>query len=360
MTLEVTGLNVAVDGETYLDDVSFTAEPGRIYVIMGRTGAGKTSLMRAISGLLPLDSGELSLAGESFTDTPVWKRDVAMVYQQFINYPNKTVRQNVEFPLKKAGLAGTDLDERVNSYLAKVGLSQFADRRPGQLSGGQQQRVALARSMARHSRILMLDEPLMNLDFKLREQLREEFLGLFSGESESVTLYATTEITEAMMLGYELIVMHEGRILQIGKPEEVFERPQNTQVAQIVNDPPMSILSAEVVADEIVLGSGHRFAKPAHLADLGSGVYDFGIRAMDIIPAGASGDAEETTIQFVEVSGSETVLYAGSGSGDLVIQIEGIHDYSAGEQLKVAIRPERLFAFDNSGSLLLSPMVEVR
>lgn len=360
MSLEVTGLNVSVDGETYLEDVSFTAEPGRIYVIMGRTGAGKTSLMRAISGLLPLDSGELSLAGESFTGTPVWKRDVAMVYQQFINYPNKTVRQNVEFPLKKAGLVGAELDERVNSYLAKVGLSQFAERRPGQLSGGQQQRVALARSMARHSRILMLDEPLMNLDFKLREQLREEFLGLFSGESESVTLYATTEITEAMMLGYELIVMHEGRILQIGKPEEVFERPKNTQVAQIVNDPPMSIITAEVVGDEIVLGSGHRMTKPAHLADLGSGVYDFGIRAMDIIPAGASGDAEETTIQFVEVSGSETVLYASSDSGDLVIQIEGIHDYSAGERLNVAIRPERLFAFDNSGALLLSPMVEVR
>lgn len=360
MALEVTGLKVSVDGETYLDDVSFTAEPGRIYVIMGRTGAGKTSLMRAISGLVPLDSGELSLAGESFTDTPVWKRGVAMVYQQFINYPTKTVRQNVEFPLKKSGLKGAELDERVNRYLAKVGLSQFANRRPGQLSGGQQQRVALARSMARHSRILMLDEPLMNLDFKLREQLREEFLDLFSGESESVTLYATTEITEAMMLGYELIVMHEGKILQIGKPEEVFENPKNTQVAQIVNDPPMSIFAAEVVGDEIVTGSGHRISKPAHLSALGTGIYDFGIRAMDIIAADNSRNAEETTIQFVEVSGSETVLYARSDSGDLVIQIEGIHDYSAGEHLKVAIRPERLFVFDKSGSLLVSPKVEVR
>lgn len=359
MTLVAKNLSATVDGEVYLDDVSFTAEPGRIYVIMGRTGAGKTSLMRAVGGLLTLDAGELSMAGEAFTDTAVWKRDVAMVYQQFINYPNRTVRQNIEFPLKKRGLQGAELDARVNTYMEKVGLSQFADRRPGQLSGGQQQRVALARSLARHSRILMLDEPLMNLDFKLREQLREEFITLFSGENESVTLYATTEITEAMMLGYELIVMHEGRILQVGRPAEVFERPKNIQVAQIVNDPPMSVISARVDGDNIVLGSGHTVAKPSHLSGLGQGDYQFGIRAMDIIPT-ASSAAEATTISFVEVSGSETVLYCKSASGDLVVQIEGIHDFHAGQALSVELRPERFFAFDRDGALITAPMVEVR
>lgn len=359
--LEAKNLSVAVDGEVFLDDVSFTAEPGRIYVLMGRTGAGKTSVMRAVSGLLPLDQGSLSFRGEDITFQPVWKRDAAMVYQQFINYPNKTVRQNVEFPLKKAGLKDPELTQRVDSYLGKVGLTDFASRRPSQLSGGQQQRVALARSLARQSRILMLDEPLMNLDFKLREQLREEFLELFSGENESVTLYATTEITEAMMLGYELIVMHEGRVLQMGRPADVFEQPKNTLVAQIVNDPPMSVLAGQVRGGNIVLGSGHTFDLPAHLSGLGEGGYEFGIRANDIVPAGASGaDVENCVISFVELSGSETVLYVTSESGDLVVQIEGIHDYVAGEQLQVRIRPERLFAFDSVGQLVAAPGVGVK
>ena len=359
--LEAKNLSVAVAGEVFLDDVSFTAEQGRIYVLMGRTGSGKTSLMRAVSGLLPLDQGTISFRGEDITFQPVWKRDAAMVYQQFINYPNKTVRQNVEFPLKKAGLKDPELTERVDTYLGKVGLTDFASRRPSQLSGGQQQRVALARSLARHSRILMLDEPLMNLDFKLREQLREEFLELFSGENESVTLYATTEITEAMMLGYELIVMHEGRILQIGKPADVFEQPKNTLVAQIVNDPPMSVLTGRVSGNSVVLGSGHSLPAPSHLSSLGDGEYQFGIRANDIVPADAGGGEVETCqITFVELSGSETVLYVSSESGDLVVQIEGIHDYVAGEHLRVHIRPDRLFAFDTEGQLLAAPGVGVK
>lgn len=358
--LKAENLYASVDNEIFLDDVSFTAEPGRIYVLMGRTGAGKTSLMRAVAGLLTLDSGELSYQGEPMTQTPVWKRDIAMVYQQFINYPNKTVRANIEFPLKKAGLEGDELSHRVDTYLRKVGLTEFADRKPGQLSGGQQQRVAMARSLARHSRILMLDEPLMNLDFKLREQLREEFLTLFSGENQSVTLYATTEIAEAMMLGYELMVMHEGRVLQSGPPAEVFERPRNLQVAQIVNDPPMSVLRARVEDGDIVLSSGLRVPRPSHLSDLGDGQYDLGIRAMDIVPTGSAGVAESTTISFVEVSGSETVLYLNSESGDLVVLIEGIHDYHAGDNLNVSLRAERFFAFDQSGDLLISPVAEVR
>lgn len=355
--LEARNLSVAVDDETFLDDISFTAEPGRIYVLMGRTGAGKTSLMRAIGGLLPLDQGSLHFEGEDITHMPVWKRDAAMVYQQFINYPNKTVRENIEFPLKKAGLKGAELSARVEDYLAKVGLTEFAKRKPSQLSGGQQQRVALARSLARHTRILMLDEPLMNLDFKLREQLREEFLGLFSGESDVVTLYATTEITEAMMLGYELIVMHEGRILQSGAPAEVFEQPKNIQVAQIVNDPPMTVIDGRISDRHLVFASGYKIPTPPHLVALGDGSYQFGIRANDIRPVSAGG--ESGSIGFVEVSGSETVVYLMAESGELVLLLEGIHDYEAGQSLRADIDPDRVFAFDKGGDLLIAPGMKV-
>jgi glycerol transport system ATP-binding protein len=353
-------LSVAVDGVPYLDDVSFAFEPGRIYVVMGRTGSGKTSLMRAISGLLPLDSGELEFAGDTITHVPIWKRDCAMVYQQFINYPNKTVRQNVEFPLRKAGLEGAELNARVDSYLKKVGLLDLASRKPSQLSGGQQQRVALARSLARQSRILMLDEPLMNLDFKLREQLREEFLELFSGETSAVTIYATTEITEAMMLGYDIIVMHEGRILQTGRPDQVFEKPNNKQVAQIVNDPPMSIISATIKGSHLVLDSGTKLHLPAHLKSLGEGKYEFGLRAIDILPASEGPGTESGTVGFVEVSGSETVLYVHTQAGEVVVQVEGIHDFHSGQKLAVELRTDRMFAFDSSGELLTSPTVEVK
>jgi glycerol transport system ATP-binding protein len=358
--LELRNVTASGDGEIFLDNISLTAEPGQIYVLMGRTGAGKTSLMRAIGGLLPLDGGSIHLAGEEITNTPVWKRDAALVYQQFINYPNKSVRANIEFPLKKLGLKGAELSQRVDTYLDKVGLREFQDRRPSQLSGGQQQRVALARSLARQSRILMLDEPLMNLDFKLREQLREEFLDLFSGDSKAVTLYATTEITEAMMLGYQVIIMHEGKILQTGTPAEVFERPKNTQVAQIVNDPPMTILEVQVKNSQVVFGSGHKVTLPSHLSSLGEGSYSFGIRANDIVPVPLGNDSEKSKIQFVEVSGSETVLYVSSGSGEMVVQIEGIFDYVAGSALNLEIRTDRLFAFDKAGTLLVAPGKGVR
>lgn len=358
--LEIKNLKASFQGETYLDDISFTAQPGRIYVLMGRTGAGKTSLMRAIGGLLPLDSGSIHFDNQDITSTPVWKRDAAIVYQQFINYPNKTVRQNVEFPLRKLGLKGDELNRRVDLYLQKVGLTELSQRKPSQLSGGQQQRVALARSLARQSRILMLDEPLMNLDFKLREQLREEFLDLFSGDSSAVTFYATTEISEAMMLGFEVLVMHEGKILQSGSPSEVFEQPINTLVAGIVNDPPITLLSVTVEGGAALLKSGSRIELPTHLLSLQQGEYIFGVRANDIEPRSPSEGTLPCRIGFVELSGSETVLYVNSDSGDMVVQIEGIHDYSAGSNIHLKIRPERLLAFDKAGSLLIAPGLGVK
>lgn len=358
--LEIKNLKASVSGQVYLNDVTFTAEPGKIYILMGRTGAGKTSLMRAIAGLLSLDSGQVIFNGADITATPVWKRDIALVYQQFINYPNKTVQANVELPLRKLGLRGQELASRVDTYLAKVGLTDFRKRRPGQLSGGQQQRLALARSMARQTRILMLDEPLMNLDFKLREQLREEFLDLFSGSSETITIYATTEISEAMMLGYQVLVMHEGRLLQIGTPAEVYDAPRNTIVAQVVNDPPMTILSGRVLAGQMILKSGSAFDLPPHLESLTEGEYRFGIRASDIVPTPGGRNSESCTLEFVEVTGSETVLYATSDSGELVIQVQGIHDYALGSKIDLTIRMEQVFAFDVSGELLLTPRAEGR
>lgn len=360
MTLVASNLSVAVAGETFLEDVSFTLQPGRIYVVIGRTGAGKTSLMRAIAGLLPLDEGTVEFDGEDFTYTPIWERDCAIVYQQFINYPNRTVRKNIELPLKKQGLKGPELDERVDFYLNKVGLFEFADRKPSQLSGGQQQRVALARSLARKSRILMLDEPLMNLDFKLREQLRADFVELFTAETKSVTLYATTEIAEAMALGHEIMVMHEGRIIQHGIPEEVYERPKNKLVAQILSDPPMSVFPGRISGKDLVLTETLTVPVPSHLRHLGDGDYEFGIRAERISLERGGGAGAKGVVDFVEVSGSETILYVESPLGEVVVQIEGIHDYYAGEEVNLNLDTSGFMAFDANGDFIVSPATEVR
>ena len=158
-----------------LQDIDHEFSPGKIYILIGRTTAGKTSLMRTIAGLLEVDSGEVTFNGVDLDALPVWERKVSMVYQQFINYPNMNVLENVSFPLLRGGVSKDEAEKRASEMIGKVGLTKFKDRKPGELSGGQQQRVAIARALVRNADIVLLDEPLMNLDYKLREQLREEF-----------------------------------------------------------------------------------------------------------------------------------------------------------------------------------------
>ena len=348
--------NVSVTTEkdgVILDDISFEFKPGRIYILIGRTTSGKTSLMRAIAGLLPIDSGEITMNGVDFDEKPIWERDVAVVYQQFINYPNKTVLQNVEFPLLRKGLKKTEAREVALASINKVGLSDYLDRKPSQLSGGQQQRVALARSLSRKSHIMLLDEPLMNLDYKLREQLRVEFKEIFNSQKDAVTIYATTEPPEALILGAEILVMHEGRIVQFGSPTEVYEQPQSTTVARVISDPPMSILPVSLAAGEIRFSDGYSQPIPAKMKNFKEGRYEVGIRANDIVSAKSGG--EKGVISLVEVSGSETLVYVDTPAGEVVLQMEGIHDVKVGESISIELPGNRLFLFETNGALCVSP-----
>lgn len=353
MSLVARGLSRTVDGIPHLDDIDLELQPGRIYTVIGRTGAGKTSLLRALAGLDPLDTGELSLAGENLVGVPVWRRDTAMVYQQFINYPHLSVLQNVAFPLRRAGLKTAEARERAAEALEKVGLAEFHARRPSQLSGGQQQRVALARALARRTRILLLDEPLVNLDYKLREQLREEFRELFSGVGDAIVVYTTTEPAEAMSLGDEVIVLHEGRVIQAGIPDAVFDRPQTAAVAAVINDPPMNIVPATVRGDRMEVAGMAPQELPAHLRSLAAGEYLLGLRATDLSLGAADGAAAEVT--FEEISGSETAVHVNVGDVPFVIQLEGIHNVWIGDSVRISMAVNRLFAFDTAGDLLIAP-----
>ncbi|MER6616152.1 ABC transporter ATP-binding protein [Streptomyces xantholiticus] len=356
MNLSATDLCLTVDGVDHLKKVTATFVPGRLHTVIGRTMAGKTTLLRVLAGLQAVDSGALTREGADFLKTPVWRRDTAMVYQQFINYPHLSVFDNVAFPLRRAGLSREEIRRRVTNSLARVGLADFERRKPSQLSGGQQQRVALARALARGTGILLLDEPLANLDYKLREQLRDEFRTLFSDQGDTVVIYTTTEPAEAMMLGDVVLVMHEGQILQVGSPQEVFERPATTTVASIINDPPMNIFTGRIESGQVTVAGFQATHVSAHLADLPDGVYQFGLRATDVSLASAGVEGEVT---FVEISGSQTFVHAAVGETPFVIQIEGIHDVALGDLVKLRLRPERLFAFDEEGTLVRTPSYDL-
>ena len=353
MALIAEHLTLEVDRVPHLDSVSFTLERGRLHTLIGRTLAGKTTLLRAIAGLERIDRGSLDLDGESFLARPVWERDVAMVYEQFINYPNLSVLDNVAFPLRRRGLSVDAARERARAVLERVSLVGFEKRRPSQLSGGQQQRVALARALARGADVLLLDEPLANLDYKLREQMREELRGLFSDQGGSIVLYTTTEPAEAMVLGDVVLVMHEGRVLQMGPPDEVFDRPATTTVAGIVNDPPMNIVDAAIEDGLIRLGGGRSLPLPTHMRGLPLGNYRIGLRANEL-KLGSTDDAVGT-VTFSEVSGSETFIHVDTGFGPLVIQIKGVHRFALDAAVPVAIDQERLFAFDPNDRLVAAP-----
>ncbi|USQ86133.1 ABC transporter ATP-binding protein [Streptomyces phaeoluteigriseus] len=356
MNLSATDLSLTVDGVDHLKNVTATFPPGRLHTVIGRTMAGKTTLLRALAGLQKVDSGSLTLAGADFLKTPVWRRDTAMVYQQFINYPHLNVFDNVAFPLKRAGLSRHEIQRRVRQSLASVGLADFEKRKPSQLSGGQQQRVAMARALARGTGILLLDEPLANLDYKLREQLRDEFKALFSDRGDTIVIYTTTEPAEAMMLGDVVLVMHEGRIIQTGTPQEVFEHPATTTVASIINDPPMNIFAGRTEGGQVTVAGFQATHVSAHLTDLPDGAYQFGLRATDVSLASSGVEAEVT---FVEISGSETFVHVVVGETPFVVQIEGIHDVALGDLVKLQLRPDRLFAFDEQGTLVRTPSYDL-
>ena len=354
MDLIAKDLTYKPDSEYHLNEVSFGMQKGELYTILGRTLSGKTTLLKTIAGLISPDNGRLLFNDKNFENIPVWERNVAMVYQQFINYPHLTVFENVAFPLRQGKLNEKAVNDRVAASLERVGLLGFESRKIQELSGGQQQRVALARTLAKQAHIILLDEPLVNLDYKLREQLREEFRNLFSSEltSNSILVYSTTDPLEAMQLGGETIVLDQGRVLQQGPAHEIFENPANTRVAEISNDPAMNLLKGEVQKNKIILNRELSIAKPKHFKDLSDGPYIFGIRASDVSIAK---NGTKFVVELAEISGSETFLHVKSGEQTLVGLLDSVQDFQSGEEIPLKLDADQLYVFGKDEKLILSP-----
>jgi glycerol transport system ATP-binding protein len=345
--------------EVWLHPMTLSLAESGINVLLGATLAGKTTLLRVMAGLERPASGQLFVGNREVTGVPVRRRNLSMVYQQFINYPSMTVFENIASPLRLARHDEAVIRQRVAALAEKLHLTPYLDRHPAELSGGQQQRTALARALAKDSELVLLDEPLVNLDYKLREELREELKGLFS-ERRATVVYATTEPREALQLGGHTAVLVEGRLIQYGPTLEVFRHPINLAAARAFSDPPLNEIPASFDASkrEMLLADGVRIPVSSIAAALlgDSREVILGIRAHQFsLDPRASTIAISGRVDLAEISGSETYVHLSRQGMSLVAQLQGVHMLPLGELRALHVDPADLYCFDPSGSLVFAP-----
>ncbi len=348
MQLTLSRIAHKVGAAAHLYPLDLSLQPNTVTVLLGATRAGKTTLMRLMAGLDVPTQGSVTVDGQDMTGLPVRQRNVAMVYQQFINYPSMTVFDNIASPLKLRGaMDKAAIKQRVQALAEKLHIEPFLQRLPAALSGGQQQRVALARALAKDAPLMLLDEPLVNLDYKLREELRDELSALFAAGSSTV-VYATTEPTEALLLGGWTAVMEAGEVLQYGPTAEVFHRPASIRVARAFSDPPMNLLQGG--ASQLGL-HGVTVAPNATI----------GLRASALRVQARPGDiALPGLVELAEISGSDTFVHVSTQAGELIAQLSGVHFFDLGAALTLYLDPSQVYVFGPDGLLQTAPTRALR
>ncbi len=338
--LELRGAAKVVDGATHIAPTDLVLPPGSLNVLLGPTLSGKTSLLRLMAGLDRPTAGEIWFGGQNVTGVPVRRRNVAMVYQQFVNYPTLSVFENIASPLRVAGASKADIERKVGEAAALLKLTPHLRRTPLQLSGGQQQRTALARAIVKGAGLVLLDEPLANLDYKLREELREELPRLFA-RTGAILVYATTEPAEALMLGGQTATLSLGQVTQFGPTAEVFRNPRDLVTAQTFSDPPLNITRVEKNGENFRL-FGHAVAAPR----LPDGYYTLGVRShhLRLADSGLPG-----VVRAAEVTGSESFIHVETPAGPWVVTSAGVQTLAVGSQVHLAIDPDKLLVFDALG-----------
>lgn len=350
--LELRNITRHEGNEVFLEDVSLTMQRGDLNILLGPTLAGKTSLMRIMAGLDKPNSGELLFDGVSVLGTPVQKRNVAMVYQQFINYPSLTVFENIASPLRVARVEQSQIDRQVAEVAELLQLQEMLERTPDTLSGGQQQRVALARALIKKADLVLLDEPLANLDYKLREELRAELPALFAAMG-AVLVYATTEPTEALVLGGNTACLHEGRVEQFGPTLDLYRKPATLRSAQIFSDPPLNRVAVECVAGQLMFASS-RQQLGIQIEQIPDGNYTLAVRPHHLSrERAASDDLEvEGSVSVTELTGSETFVHFTMEESPWVALLHDVEDFAVASTVKFYLKPKNLFLFDSSDALV--------
>jgi multiple sugar transport system ATP-binding protein len=301
-----------------LENLSFTVAEGRFFVLFGPSSVGKTTALRTIAGLVTPERGRLEIFGKDWTQEPIAGRGVSMVFQSFALYPHLTVYKNFAYPLVEAGLARAEIDGRVKETAAMLRLDGKLDRKPSTLSGGEQQRVALGRSLIRRPKILLLDEPLTNLDAKLRHDMRAELKRLHRQFGLTI-VYATPDELEALSMGEEIAVMRNGAVVQTGTPDELYETPRDLYVAGKIGSPQMNMIKGRLTNDGSALESAIGslpFAKKLESAEGGESAV-VGIRPSDIRFAAGGEAGFKANIAMLEPLGDVTVVSVETGGETL-------------------------------------------
>jgi glycerol transport system ATP-binding protein len=353
MSLELRQVTKRVGAEVHIHPTDLTLEPGSFNVLLGSTLAGKTTLMQLMAGIDRPTSGEIHFRGKDVTGVAVQKRNVSMVYQQFINYPNLSVYENIASPLRVAGVARPEIEARVGRISELLRLTPMLKRRPGELSGGQQQRTAIARALVKDADLVLLDEPLANLDYKLREELRDELPGLFAGR-DAIVVYATTEPQEALLFGGNTATLLEGRITQFGRTLDIYRRPRDIASARVFSDPPINTAAVVKRGERVELGSGVSWPAGAAARRLPDGSYTLAVRPHHILPAhaGGRGTPLDGRVLVTEISGSESVIHFDLAGRTWVSQSHGIHAFEVGSTAQLLIDMEQAIYFGQSGEIV--------
>ena len=329
---------------TVLHGVDLAIEPGEFFVLLGPSGSGKTTILRILAGLESVSAGRVFMDGQDVTAKDPGERDVAMVFQSYALYPHMTVEQNIGFPLKMGGNAAAKIKTAVASAAGKVDISHLLKRTPGQLSGGQQQRVALARAIVRQPKLFLLDEPLSNLDAKLRLETRLE-LHKLQRSLGVTTVYVTHDQEEAMTLADRVAVFMEGRIVQVGTPKEMFLRPATQAVAGFIGTPPMNLLPAQWQGDSVTLADA---SLPVAFHSAGARAVTLGVRPGEL-RFGASGIPAR--VELVEDLGDSTVvnLTVATGQHTHRVKLKSDQPQSVreGDNVHLAFAPGAAHLFDS-------------
>ncbi len=339
-------------------DLSLSIADGEFMTFVGPSGCGKSTTLNMLAGLEDVSDGTILIGGEDVTNVPPGDRDIAMVFQSYALYPHMSVRDNMGFALKVHGEPKSAIAGKVDRAAQMLGITDLLDRKPKQLSGGQRQRVALGRALVREPRLFLLDEPLSNLDAKLRVQMRAELKLLFE-RLETTVVYVTHDQAEAMTLSDRVAIFDKGVVQQVGTPLDLYESPVNTFVAGFLGSPPMTFLDAAVAdgaTGPVLAGEGFAFAAPPAIPLARGQQVTVGIRPEDILlDRSPNGHPAASAISLVEPMGSTTILYAPLGGKLIAIETDKTTDLTAGDAVGIGIEPGRLHLFDReSGRSLAS------
>lgn len=352
------GIKVTEEGVVAVEDFNLHIRDREFIVLVGPSGCGKSTALRMVAGLETITKGELLIDGKVMNDVEPKDRDIAMVFQNYALYPHMTVRQNMEFPLKLRKMQKDEIDSRVNHAAEILGITEYLDRKPKALSGGQRQRVAIGRAIVREPKVLLMDEPLSNLDAKLRNQMRAEIIKLRKKIS-STFIYVTHDQTEAMTLGDRIVVMKFGVIQQVGTPQEVFNHPANLFVAGFIGVPMMNFFDGRLEKDAdgkyYVVVDGVRFdlsdEKQANLRASGAQPQDItvGVRPENMVGAANTKSTLEGRVEVSELMGSSQHIHVDVAGKECVIILPSTEGATMGEKIRFGFSPDAVHMFDRDG-----------